>query len=346
MFNVLRQQSRRHASLTLQRSYSTPYIPPKALEHVRYVPPPPKPKPDSPNFYTGKATYYDQVNGVEAALGYTRNALTNLCLLPLPKFARDKLPPPSPAWVTKEALGKQFNNRLTMSRYRKFVKLLNQLDEYRRIAETAGCVQLSEAVQDILGVFEKGSKETTLQNKQRKPVKFDEFGRSYTVGRRKTSSARVWIIPVQTPKLTPLDEPSPNHPPAPSISDREDSLPLDLTPSAPLEPVSVTSTNILVNNVPLTQYFPHQSDRERVVRPFKIAGLTGAFNVFAIVRGGGLTGQSGALSLGIAKGLAAHVPDVQAILKKAKLLRRDPRMVERKKTGRPKARKAFTWVKR
>ena len=61
---------------------------------------------------------------------------------------------------------------------------------------------------------------------------------------------------------------------------------------------------------------PTPAERERVVRPFKIAGLLGAFNVFALVRGGGTTGQSGALSLGIAKALAAHVPDIEHLLRK------------------------------
>ena len=61
---------------------------------------------------------------------------------------------------------------------------------------------------------------------------------------------------------------------------------------------------------------PHVSDRERIVRPFRVAGLIGAFNVFALVRGGGSTGQSGAICLGIAKALAAHVPDSEAILRK------------------------------
>ena len=103
------------------------------------------------------------------------------------------------------------------------------------------------------------------------------------------------------------------------------------------------------------------ADRERVVRPLQLAGLLGAFNVFALVRGGGTSGQSGAVSLGLARGLAAHVPDIENILRKgesliplsasfishhdvrsitAKLLRRDPRMVERKKTGLRKARAA------
>lgn len=58
------------------------------------------------------------------------------------------------------------------------------------------------------------------------------------------------------------------------------------------------------------------ADRERIVRPFKVTGLLGAYNVFAIVRGGGSTGQSGAVSLAVAKGLAAHLPEVEIILRK------------------------------
>jgi len=111
-------------------------------------------------------------------------------------------------------------------------------------------------------------------------------------------------------------------------------------------PVPVTTTEILVNGMPLSKYFPLPADRERVVRPFKLTGLLGAYNVFAIVRGGGTTGQSGAVAHGIAKGLAAHVPDVELVLRRSKLSRRDPRMVERKKTGLAKARKRYAWVKR
>lgn len=94
-----------------------------------------------------------------------------------------------------------------------------------------------------------------------------------------------------------------------------------------------------------------------MVRPLKVAGVLGGFNIFALVRGGGTSGQSGAVALGIAKALAAHEPGVEGILRKgdsiltflkseldlyghtAKLMRRDPRMVERKKTGPAKARK-------
>jgi small subunit ribosomal protein S9 len=113
---------------------------------------------------------------------------------------------------------------------------------------------------------------------------------------------------------------------------------------APKYPVS--STTILVNNLPLNQFFPLPTDRERVTRPLKVAGALGKYNIFAIVRGGGSTGQSGALGHGIAKGIVAHEQELEVMFRRAKLTRRDPRMVERKKTGLAKARKRYAWVKR
>ncbi|KIO32212.1 hypothetical protein M407DRAFT_66924, partial [Tulasnella calospora MUT 4182] len=108
----------------------------------------------------------------------------------------------------------------------------------------------------------------------------------------------------------------------------------------------VKTSQILINNLPLAEYFPTVTDREKVTRPLKLAGVLGAYNVFALVRGGGTSGQAGALAHGIAKALIPHVPDTAKILSKAGLTKRDPRMVERKKTGLAKARKAYAWVKR
>ncbi|CCM01148.1 uncharacterized protein FIBRA_03196 [Fibroporia radiculosa] len=326
------------------RSYATMYVPPASLENVVVRRQTPKRTPESPNFYTGRAAYFDQVNALELALQHTRSALQTLQLLPLPSFVRESIPPGHHVWLTKLGLTEMLNAPLTTSRYRRLLGLLNQLDNYRRIAEVAGVEGLASRVADVLEIFERENKEAFLARGKRKPVEFDEYGRSYTVGRRKESAARVWAIAVQ--KQTPD---------APSASTEDqplDPLP-QLTPTitsamgdSPLPPTEITSTNVLINNIPLSQFFPLPADRERVVRPLKIAGLVGAYNIFALVRGGGTTGQSGAISLGIAKALAAHVPDVEPLLRRAKLLRRDPRMAERKKTGRAKARKAYTWVKR
>jgi len=240
--------------------------------------------------------------------------------MPLPKFALQSLPPLHPVWKSKEGLSDTLETKLSASRYRRMLTLLNELNNYRRIAETAGHVDLGQGVGGVLEVFEKDNKEQHLQRGRRKPVKFDAYGRSYTVGKRKTSAARVWMISSQ--------------------SSLQQGASLFVNPPTP------PTTQILVNNLPLNQYFLIPADRERILRPFRVSGLLGAYNVFALVRGGGTTGQSDAVAHGIAKGLAAHVPDVETILRKAKLTRRDPRMVERKKTGRAKARKRYAWVKR
>ncbi|KZT10962.1 ribosomal protein S5 domain 2-like protein [Laetiporus sulphureus 93-53] len=339
------------ASAVRSRSYTTMYVPPASLENVAFRRAPRKPVPESPNFYTGRATYYDQIAALETAIQSARSALQILQLLPLPVFARAAIPPARHVWLTKDSLAQMLHAPVKTSRYRRLVGLLNQLDEYKRIAEVAGVDVLAENVHDILALFERANKEAVLAHGKQKPVKFDEYGRSYTIGRRKESTARVWVIAAQNTtdsssasSSTSLDTETPQetieHLPEPT------STVISAVDHSPIEPVKVTTTNILVNSTPLVQYFPNPADRERIVRPFRLTGLVGAYNVFALVRGGGTTGQSGAVSLGIAKALVAHAPDVESLLKKAKLLRRDPRMVERKKTGLAKARKAYTWVKR
>ncbi|KAI0775655.1 ribosomal protein S5 domain 2-like protein [Trametes elegans] len=332
------------------RTYATAaYVPPASVEGMQPARiPKPKPKPESPTFYTGRPTYYDQLLALETAAKQTRAALQALQLLPLPRFAQENLPHLRPVWMNKVDLSELMEAQLTTSRYRRFIAQLNQLNEYRRLAEVAGHGPLAERIQSVLDMFERDNKEAILARGKRKPVKFDEFGRSYTVGRRKESAARVWVIPVQPSAeeqaASSSAEGQAQNLPKVSATGIEGftSGPLSMSPA----PIKVPTTNILVNNIPLAEYFPHLTDRERIVRPFRIAGLLGAYNVFALVRGGGSTGQSGALALGIAKALAAHAPDVEPLLRKAKMLKRDPRMVERKKTGRAKARKAYTWVKR
>ncbi|EJD02862.1 ribosomal protein S5 domain 2-like protein [Fomitiporia mediterranea MF3/22] len=274
--------------------------------------------PESPTFYTGRSAFYDYVAALERAITHTRSSLKTLQLDPLPKIAQNSLPPPVSAWKSKDELTNTLTAKLSASRHRRLIELLNQLNDFRRIASTAGHDDLAQGLDSVLEMFERPDKEQHLRRGQRKPAVVDEFGRAYAYGARKTSSARVWVI-------------SSEHATAAKAWDGNRSPP---------------TTEILVNNVPLNEYFKVPVDRERILRPFRVAGLLGAYNAFAIVRGGGISGQAGAVALGIAKGLAAHVPDVELILRRAKLLRRDPRMVERKKTGRAKARKGYTWVKR
>jgi small subunit ribosomal protein S9 len=320
------------------------FVPPAQLAAAQSERPrrprPPKPAPESTNFYTARPVYYDQVTSLEKAIATTRTSLKNLHLLPLPDFARKSLPPLHPVWKNQQEMGNDFQDKLTTTRYRRVTRLLNQLNDYHRIANTAGHPTLANGIYKIVELFESGNKAAMLARGKRKKVVLDQYGRSYTIGKRKTSAARVWMIPIQQPReQLPQDSP-------------EVLLGLDDLPRKP----TVTPATILVNNIPLNEYFPIPADRERVTRSLKVAGALGAYNVFALVRGGGTTGQSDALGHGIAKGLVAHNPKFETVFRRgkfmivrclltahrlatAKLTRRDPRMVERKKTGMAKARK-------
>lgn len=101
-----------------------------------------------------------------------------------------------------------------------------------------------------------------------------------------------------------------------------------------------------VNNKKVEQFIDLQSNIEKVYKPLEVTELKGQYNVHANVRGGGMTGQTGAIQLGIARALVEMEPDLKEKLKDADLLTRDSRMVERKKYGRKKARKKFQFSKR
>lgn len=130
----------------------------------------------------------------------------------------------------------------------------------------------------------------------------DDLGRAYGTGRRKTSSARVWIWP-GTGRMT-------------------------------------------VNARSLVDYFPWTAHCEDIIAPFFVTDTACAFDVRCTVKGGGVSGQAGAIRLGIARALQNFDPDHRPNLKQAGFLTRDSRKVERKKPGLVKARKAPQWVKR
>jgi small subunit ribosomal protein S9 len=101
-----------------------------------------------------------------------------------------------------------------------------------------------------------------------------------------------------------------------------------------------------LNGKGLDEFFPEPSHRLRIVEPLKLTELEGRYDVSATLEGGGTTGQSDALRLGIARALVEIDPDLRPALKKAGLLRRDDRKVERKKYGLRKARRAPQFTKR
>nr|AKM76771.1 ribosomal protein S5 domain 2-like superfamily protein [Pelargonium tetragonum] len=130
----------------------------------------------------------------------------------------------------------------------------------------------------------------------------DEKGRAYGTGRRKCSTARVWIQP--------------------------------------------GGGKFFVNDKEFDVYFPMLDHRAALLRPFAETKTLGLWDVKCTVEGGGTSGQVGAIQLGISRAMQNYEPGLRTVLKSGGFLTRDPRMVERKKPGRKKARRGFQWVKR
>lgn len=106
------------------------------------------------------------------------------------------------------------------------------------------------------------------------------------------------------------------------------------------------SGTIIVNGKDLKSYLCRDTLVIHALKPLDVAELMGKIDVKCDVGGGGLTGQAGAIRLGIARALTEYDPELRGLLKKNGLLTRDPRMVERKKYGLVKARKRFQFSKR
>jgi len=103
---------------------------------------------------------------------------------------------------------------------------------------------------------------------------------------------------------------------------------------------------IVVNGRPVEEYFPSETHRMIVSEPLRVTTTAEVYDVDATIAGGGVTGQAGALRLGIARGLVELDPDVRVSLKQAGFLTRDAREKESKKYGLKKARKAPQYSKR
>ncbi len=103
---------------------------------------------------------------------------------------------------------------------------------------------------------------------------------------------------------------------------------------------------ITINNRKIEEYFPLESLRNLVIQPLKVTDNADSLDIFIKVKGGGITGQSDACKLGIARALLVLDPDNRPVLRANGLLMRDSRMVERKKYGQRGARRKFQFSKR
>ncbi|MEC9465496.1 MAG: 30S ribosomal protein S9 [Myxococcota bacterium] len=130
----------------------------------------------------------------------------------------------------------------------------------------------------------------------------EELVQWYGTGRRKTSTARVWLRP--------------------------------------------GDGNITINRRPMDVYFGRETAKMIVQQAFDVVDQRGKFDLVVNVKGGGMSGQAGAIRHGVARALVEMNPELRGTLKKAGFLTRDARAVERKKYGRPGARKRFQFSKR
>ena len=103
---------------------------------------------------------------------------------------------------------------------------------------------------------------------------------------------------------------------------------------------------VVVNGCPVTKYFARPVLRMLISQPFLVSDRSNQFDVICTVKGGGLSGQAGAVRHGISRALTYYEPELRNVLKTSGFLTRDSRTVERKKYGRAKARRSFQFSKR
>lgn len=221
------------------------------------------------------------------------------------------------------------SNQLQKVAFRTLKDYRLAVGEQVKAAEYAKCMTLVRRLNSIHpslqpkqvgAAVEKFKRDINPHTQKAKPITVDKFGRALGVGKRKTSTARAWVVE--------------------------------------------GTGEVLVNGKTLADAFGRIHDRDSAVWALKATARTDKYNVWALVDGGGTTGQAEALAMAVGKGLLAHEPALKPALRRGKLsfgricqpslltpnsagvVTRDPRGVERKKPGHLKARKKPTWVKR
>ena len=107
-----------------------------------------------------------------------------------------------------------------------------------------------------------------------------------------------------------------------------------------------TGNNFVINDKPMAEYFTRAIDQNQISKPLNVTGTSGRFDITVKVTGGGVTGQAGAVRLGIARALLKADPEYRKTLREHGMLTRDARAKERKKPGLKRARKAPQYTKR
>ncbi|KAF2443015.1 hypothetical protein P171DRAFT_455913 [Karstenula rhodostoma CBS 690.94] len=237
--------------------------------------------PASRSYFSAKPTFTDDYLHVSALL---RSVAT------LPTILTTEAP--RVAWKTIDQYRIMTNEPVKTQRFHRMMHIVKRLNLVHPSL-------MPEHIKTAMRRFMKDSQPGDLVPA---PQLVDDWGRARGVGRRKTSSAVVWLVEGEG--------------------------------------------EALVNGKSLSQFFGRLHHRESAVWALKATHRLDKYNMFGLVQGGGSTGQAEALTLAVAKALLVHEPALKPALRRAGCVTRDPRKVERKKTGHVKARKMPTWVKR
>ncbi|GAA5935175.1 mitochondrial 37S ribosomal protein uS9m MRPS9 [Sporobolomyces koalae] len=376
-------QSVKSARQTLARAApsraasSTAFFPVQSAPSPSLVPIKPTQKPPSSQWYTARPSFNATIESLDESLTAARAHLFRQGLLPSiaaplngpeAEFGEVLPHPRLRRWKAAKEMSAYLRNGtdLKTAQYKRLTSVLATLEGLLPYAQVADSIQTSDRdtpslvvdpvavgtsratadqvradsvslraqLEEILARFQQtpavsstGITVERVVGKDRRLGKQDAQERTYAVGRRKESSARVWIVPTSLSKAADAAEPE--------------------------------LGQVLINTLPIATYFSQATLREAVIKPLTLTSSLGAFNVFAIVKGGGTNAQADAVAMGLARALAewercqvekgtrAAVDETwRDVLKKAELIERDPRVVERKKHGFVKSRKRPTWVKR
>lgn len=255
--------------------FSAPdYLPPPNVHNARVVP-------ASPSYFSGRPEFTDNLLNLQALL---RKYQT------LPTVAPGQAP--RVAWRTVSQYRLLVGEPVRASKYHQVIEVLKRLNQIHPAV-------MPSDLQQAMRIYKRDINPYAVT---KRPAVVDEEGRACGIGRRKSSSAKVYLVHGEG--------------------------------------------EVLVNGKSINNVFGRIHDRESALWALKATGRMDKYNVWALVSGGGTTGQAEALTLGTAKALMVHEPGLKPALRRAGCVTRDPRKVERKKPGKLKARKMPAWVKR
>jgi small subunit ribosomal protein S9 len=214
--------------------------------HARVVP-------ASPSYFTGLPQFMDSLLKLQALLRKNET-------LPVVKPGQA----PRVAWQTLESYRSSLGEHVRTSKYQKVIQILHRLNHIHPTLKTPEVIAAIEAHRRTIDPFANIAR----------PITIDRFGRALGVGRRKSSTARAWLVE--------------------------------------------GNGEILVNGKTLVEAFSRVHDRESAIWALKATERIDKYNVWALVEGGGTTGQAEALTLGVTKALLAHEPLLKPALRRGK----------------------------